>query len=219
VILGMQAAAQAGFSRALVLDADGQHPVDRIPLFMRISENNPDAMVLGVPQFGPEAPAFRRKGRLIGNWWANLETLWGGVEDSLFGFRVYPIPETLKLLQSRRAGKGYDFDTVTVVRLFWTGIRPINVPVPVRYFSASEGGVSHFRYWRHNLLLVLRHSCLVLEMPLHLAQILRHRRPASACTTTSSSGPSADSGADEKTSSVPKSIQQPRSADSTFPVV
>lgn len=176
VIAGMQAAADAGFRRALVLDADGQHPADRIPEFMEISKKNPDAMVLGVPQFGPDAPGSRRKGRLIGNWWTNLETLWGGVDDSLFGFRVYPIPETLNVLQNRRAGKGYDFDTVTVVRLFWAGIRPINVAVPVRYFGASEGGVSHFRYWRHNFLLVVRHTLLVLEMPFHLAEALRQIR-------------------------------------------
>jgi len=24
------------------------------------------------------------------NWWANLETLWQGIGDSLYGFRVYP---------------------------------------------------------------------------------------------------------------------------------
>ena len=179
----MQAAAEAGLSRALVVDADGQHPADRIPLFMQISAANPDAMVLGVPQFGPDAPASRRKGRRVGNWWANLETLWGGVQDSLFGFRVYPIRETLDILQQRRAGRGYDFDTVIAVRLFWAGVRPINIPVPVRYFTASEGGVSHFRYWQDNLLLILRHTCMVMEMVLWWPLILRRRRRALALSS------------------------------------
>ena len=35
--------------------------------------------------------SLRVKGRRISNWWANLETLWAGIDDSLFGFRVYPI--------------------------------------------------------------------------------------------------------------------------------
>jgi hypothetical protein len=43
---------------------------------MRASQDNPAAMVLGVPQFDASAPALRVKGRRISNWWANLETLW-----------------------------------------------------------------------------------------------------------------------------------------------
>ena len=214
VIAGMQAAIQAGFTRALVMDADGQHPADRIPLFMGISDANPDAMVLGVPQFGSDAPASRRNGRLIGNWWTHLETLWGGVEDSLFGFRVYPIPETLNILLNRRDGRGYDFDTVTVVRLFWTGIRPINVPVPVRYFGRSEGGVSHFRYWRHNLLLVLRHTCMVLEMPFHFAEIHRNRRRSVAAGLSRSLRQSGETELSANVPAAQQDIQRPRSAGS-----
>jgi glycosyltransferase involved in cell wall biosynthesis len=180
VLAGMEAAAAAGFAQILVMDADGQHPADRIPLFMQAASAHPDAMVLGVPQFGSDAPASRRKGRLAGNWWTNLETLWGGIHDSLFGFRVYPIRETLHILHGRRAGRGYDFDTVTVVRLFWAGVRPINIPVPVRYFAAADGGVSHFRYLRHNLLLIWRHTGMVLEMVLRWPAILRYRRRALA---------------------------------------
>jgi hypothetical protein len=36
--------------------------------------------------------------------------------------------------------------------------------VPVRYLSAAEGGVSHFRYLRDNLLLTWMHTRLVLEL-------------------------------------------------------
>ena len=124
VLCGMEAAAAAGFSQALVLDADGQHPVDRIPLFMRMAAANPDAMVLGVPQFGPDAPASRRNGRKVGNWWANLETLWGGVQDSLFGFRVYPIKEVLSLLRNR--GSGADMTSILSPRPAVLGGRSAN---------------------------------------------------------------------------------------------
>ncbi|HEX9433690.1 MAG TPA: glycosyltransferase family 2 protein, partial [Burkholderiales bacterium] len=50
------------------------------------------------------------------------------------------------------------------VRLCWRGVRPLNIPVPVRYLSAAEGGVSHFRYLRDNLLLTWMHTRLVLEL-------------------------------------------------------
>jgi len=179
---GLEMAAAEGFSRVLVMDGDGQHPADRIPLFMETAAANPDAMVLGVPVFGADAPSFRRKGRLIGNWWANLETLWGGIDDSLFGFRVYPVPQLLAVLKGRAAGRRYDFDTVAAVRLFWSGVRPINVSVPVLYFAPSAGGVSHFRYWRDNLLLIRRHVAMVLEAMVRWPCILRQRQRARSAT-------------------------------------
>src|SRR6185437_10078632 len=49
------------------------------------------ALTLGLPQFDESAPAMRVRGRKICNWWVNLETLWAGIGDSLFGFRVYPL--------------------------------------------------------------------------------------------------------------------------------
>lgn len=48
----------AGFTHALVMDADGRHPAAQTPAFMAASQAQPDAMVLGVPQFGPDAPAW-----------------------------------------------------------------------------------------------------------------------------------------------------------------
>jgi hypothetical protein len=47
----------------------------------------------------------------------------------------------------------YDFDAEAAVRLVWAGLRPVNLDAPVRYFSRAEGGVSHFRYGRDNVLL------------------------------------------------------------------
>jgi glycosyltransferase involved in cell wall biosynthesis len=176
VLTGMRAAWQAGFRYALVMDSDGQHPTECIPDFMKLSLDNPSAMILGEPVFGPEAPFSRREGRRVGNWWTNLETLWGGIHDSLFGFRVYPIQESLGVLESIRGGRRYDFDTELAVRLYWRGVRPINIKVPVRYFSAAEGGTSHFHYLRDNLLLFKAHTVLVLGMLLRFPKIWRLRR-------------------------------------------
>jgi hypothetical protein len=38
-----------------------------------------------------------------------------------------------------------------VARLTWRDVPLVNLPAPVRYFSADESGVSHFNYWRDNL--------------------------------------------------------------------
>jgi hypothetical protein len=144
------------------MDSDGQHPADLIRRFQRISQDNPDALVLGVPVFAADAPRLRVGGRKISNWWANLETLWGGIGDSLFGFRVYPIADLRAAMEANRWMRRFDFDPEAAVRLCWKGLRPINVPAPVRYFRPEEGGVSHFNYYRDNALLTWMHTRLML---------------------------------------------------------
>jgi glycosyltransferase involved in cell wall biosynthesis len=174
-LVAMRAALEAGYSHALVFDADGQHPADRIAPFMEISIQHPEAMILGVPVFGPEAPAERIKGRRIGNWFANFETLWGGVHDSLFGFRLYPLRPAVRIMESIRTARRFDFDTELVVRLFWAGVRPINQRVPVHYPPRTSGGVTHFQYVRDNLLLAGTHTRLCLLMLLRLWRVWKLR--------------------------------------------
>ena len=107
--------------------------------------------------------ALRVKGRKVSNWWANLETLWAGIGDSLFGFRVYPIAPLREVMHRQRWMRRFDFDPEAVVRLCWRGVKPINLAAPVRYFSAAEGGVSHFNYLRDNVLLTWMHTRLCLS--------------------------------------------------------
>ena len=161
-------AAQAGFTHALTMDSDGQHPADFIPAFMKASIAQPTAMVLGKPVFDASAPSLRVKGREVSNWWANLETLWAGIGDSLFGMRVYPIAPLQKVMRFQPWMRHFDFDPEAVVRLCWQGVIPINIAAPVRYISAGEGGVSHFRYLRDNVLLTWMHTRLFLGFLLRL---------------------------------------------------
>jgi glycosyltransferase involved in cell wall biosynthesis len=150
---GLLEAQRAGFTHALTMDCDGQHPVQCIGEFMAASQKAPQAMILGDPQFDAAAPRLRLRGRRISNWATNLETLWAGVHDTLFGFRVYPIKPLLEVMQRTRWMRGFDFDPEAAVRLSWRGVPALNLPAPVRYFSREEGGVSHFNYWRDNILL------------------------------------------------------------------
>jgi glycosyltransferase involved in cell wall biosynthesis len=178
VLAGLQAALQAGFTHALTMDADGQHPAELIPHFMATSAAAPDAMVLGKPVFGPEAPALRVQGRRVSNAWANLETLGMGVGDSLYGFRVYPVRPLIAVMQSTRFMRRFDFDPEAVVRLCWAGVRPINLDAPVRYLAADEGGVSHFKYGRDNTLLTWMHTRLFIGFVLRLPWLLWRRLTA-----------------------------------------
>jgi glycosyltransferase involved in cell wall biosynthesis len=186
VLHGLREAHERGFTHALTMDADGQHPAACIPAFMAASRARPGAMILGLPEFGADAPALRVRGRRISNWWANLETLGAGIGDSLFGFRVYPVAPLLQVMERSRWMRRFDFDPEAAVRLCWRGVRPVNLPAPVRYPSAEEGGVSHFRYLRDNLLLTGMHVRLVLGMLARLPLLLWRRlraRPAPGAAT------------------------------------
>lgn len=168
VLHGLNEAHKAGFTHVLTMDSDGQHPAESIPAFMEKSKSQPEAMILGVPVFDASAPSLRVKGRQVSNWWANLETLWAGIGDSLFGFRVYPIEPLRQVMRKQPWMRHFDFDPEAVVRLCWRGVKPINLPAPVRYFSIEEGGVSHFNYLRDNVLLTWMHTRLFLGFLLRL---------------------------------------------------
>jgi glycosyltransferase involved in cell wall biosynthesis len=175
VLHGIREAAARGYTHALTMDSDGQHPADRIVDFMRISQTEPQAMVLGRPVFDTSAPSLRVKGRKISNWWANVETLWEGIGDSLYGFRVYPIAALLGVMRRQLWMRRFDFDVEAVVRLCWRGVKPINVAAPVRYFRPDEGGVSHFNYLRDNALLTWMHLRLFCGFVLRLPRLTAHR--------------------------------------------
>jgi glycosyltransferase involved in cell wall biosynthesis len=170
VLAGLDEAAAQGFTHVLTMDSDGQHPAELIGRFMAASIARPGCMVLGRPVFDKSAPRIRVLGRQLSNFWANVETLWAGVGDSLYGFRVYPVAALRALMHGERWMRRFDFDPEAAVRLCWRGVTPINIEAPVRYFRRDEGGVSHFHYCRDNALLSWMHARLlagfVLRLPL-----------------------------------------------------
>jgi glycosyltransferase involved in cell wall biosynthesis len=177
VIAGARLASEKGFTHALVMDADGQHPAASIREFMEVSNRHMDAMVLGRPIFPANIPAERLHGRKLSVGLVRFELLGAGIADPLFGFRVYPLAPLLAVLGPRRGGRRYDFDTEAAIRLGWAGVPPVNVAAPVRYFSREEGGVSHFHYLHDNVTLVWMHIRLITELLLwRWPALLGHRR-------------------------------------------
>jgi glycosyltransferase involved in cell wall biosynthesis len=172
ILHGLKHAEAEGFTHALTMDADGQHPASFIPAFIAESRAHPDALILGRPIFDTSAPRIRVLGRKLSNWWTDLETLWGGCFDSLFGFRVYPVSALRQVMEASRWMRRFDFDAEAAVRLCWSGFRPINLPAPVRYFTPDQGGVSHYRYFRDNLLLAWMHARLVIGFVWRLPTIV-----------------------------------------------
>lgn len=182
-LLAAQEAMNAGYTHMLLMDADGQHPTHQIAEFMAASAEAPDATIMGQPDFGPDAPMIRLAGRQLSIALTQVETLWGGIADPLYGFRVYPVRPLLNAFKQTTMGRRYDFDPAAAVRLFWAGVRPIKLKAAVRYVPKDEGGISHFHYLRDNLTMVCLHVRLLPEFLLkcfHIAQIKRRFRRTSA---------------------------------------
>lgn len=164
VLTAAEEALRAGFTHGLVMDADGQHPADRIADFMRASRRAPDAMILGRPVFGPEAPWIRLTGRKLSIALVTLELLGRAVQDPLFGFRVYPLAPLARVLRATRGARRFDFDPEVAVRLTWAGVPALNLASSCRYLSRAEGGVSHFHYLSANTRMAWMHTRLITEL-------------------------------------------------------
>lgn len=161
VIAGLEAARQAGFSHALQVDADGQHDLNDVPKFLAASASAPNALISGSPRFAGKVPASRLHGRQITAFWVCIETLSRTMPDTMCGFRIYPLAETLKIIESVRVGRRMDFDIEIAVRLYWQGTAIVSIPTTVVY---PEGGTSNFQMFRDNVLISRLHTRLFFGM-------------------------------------------------------
>jgi len=92
------------------------------------------------------------------------------------GFRVYPLEPVITLDRRRRLGARMNFDIEVAVRLYWNGVKVINVPTTVVY---PHDGVSHFHALSDNVQISLMHASLFFGMLMRLPALLARRRSAS----------------------------------------
>lgn len=173
VIAGFREAARRGATHALQIDADGQHDPARIPQFLSLARQLPQAVVCGVPVYDASIPRSRLYGRYLTHVWVWINTLSFDIRDSMCGYRVYPLAPALALLDAQRVGQRMDFDAEILVRLYWRGLSVLNLPTPVTYPS---DGVSHFDVWRDNVHISCMHARLFFGMLRRLpGRLLRGR--------------------------------------------
>lgn len=158
VLDGFALARSLGFSHALQMDADGQHSIDDVQKFLDAARAQPTALVLGQPVFDESVPRARLIGRKISVFWCAIETGSLEIKDPLCGYRVYPLAPCAKL---DAVGSRMDFDPEIAVRLHWRGVPIVRVQTKVTYPKAEDGGVSHFRMFRDNVLISWMHTRLV----------------------------------------------------------
>lgn len=153
---GLRWAQDAGYTHAFQVDADGQHDLGQMPAFLSAGRENPTALVAGYPIYDESAPKTRVRARQITAFWVAVEVGRGVIRDAMIGFRLYPVHSTAAIV----AGDRMEFDIEIAVRAAWAGVPIINLPVNVRYLTAAEGGVSHFRMLRDNARISWLHTRL-----------------------------------------------------------
>lgn len=169
MMAGFREAARLGYSHALQIDADGQHDGDDLPRFAALAAQHPQAVICGTPVYDASVPKGRLYGRYATHVWVWINTLSFAIQDSMCGFRIYPLAPTVALIDHVAIGKRMDFDVEILVRLYWRGVAIVNLPTRVHYPS---DGVSHFRLWRDNLMISRMHAKLFFGMLLRLPLLL-----------------------------------------------
>ncbi len=172
VITGLITAQKLGYSHALQVDADGQHDLNDIKKLLDLAQQYPQALISGQPVYDESIPKGRLWGRSITHFWVHIETLSLQVQDTMCGFRVYPLTSACQLIEQVCLGKRMDFDIEIMVRLFWRNVDIKFIPTKIEY---PQDGQSHFRALHDNLLISWLHTRLVLGMLVRLPYLLTHR--------------------------------------------
>ena len=173
VMRGLQVAAEAGFSHALQVDADGQHQIEDCPQMLAEARQHPQCLISGQPLYDDSIPKSRLYGRYITHFWVWVETLSFSIRDSMCGFRVYPLAPTLALATRHPIGQRMDFDTEIMVRLYWAGTPSRFIATRVTY---PQDGVSHFDALHDNLRISWMHTRLFFGMLPRIPSLLRRPR-------------------------------------------
>jgi predicted LPLAT superfamily acyltransferase len=175
VMEGLRRAYRDGFTHALQVDADGQHDVAAVAPFLALAQANPLAIISGVPQYDGTVPLARKYCRRFSHLWVWIGTLSTDIQDSLCGFRIYPLASTIRLMDQGPIRHRMAFDTEIIMRLHQEGVPVVNAPVNVTY---PPDGVSHFRPWRDTLALIWMQAGMTLSAPLIVLRGRREGTPA-----------------------------------------
>ncbi len=160
---GKGAALKTGFAAAgtvadwaITMDADGQHDpanaAELVETLRRIrAKGSARPIIIGMRlgMAAGDVPWTSRYGREFSNFWVRA---CGGprVRDSQSGFRIYPLPEILRLeVKAER----FQFEVEALVKANWRGMPVLEAPVSVTYTPGTDR-ISHFRpfvdFWRNS---------------------------------------------------------------------
>ncbi|MEZ8968512.1 glycosyltransferase family 2 protein [Vibrio breoganii] len=176
VMAGIRTANELGYTHTVQIDADGQHDIEALPSLLASSRQKPENLISGKPIYDDSVPKSRLYGRYATHIWVWIETLSFTIEDSMCGFRAYPVTSTLNVLDKYSIGTRMDFDIEILVRLYWEGINIDFIDTHVIY---PEGGISHFDGLKDNVKISWMHTRLFFEMLPRIPSLLKRKKNAS----------------------------------------
>lgn len=171
---GLLEARTRGFTHAIQIDADGQHDVDDVPKFIKLAQSKADVLVAGRPLYDSSVPKVRLYGRYLTHVWVWINTLSTAIQDSMCGFRVYPVDASCRLLEEAYVGNRMDFDTEFLVRWWWSGGDVVQIKTHVKY---PADGISHFHNVRDNWLITKMHTRLFFGMLIRIPKLVSRKIP------------------------------------------
>jgi glycosyltransferase involved in cell wall biosynthesis len=121
------------FDAVITLDADGQHPPECIPAFVRAADDGAD-VALGVRERSVRMPLPRRLANASSSAWVSMAA-GQPIRDSQCGYRLFR-REVLR--RTPVSGGRYEVETEMAVRAARLGFRLADVAIPTVY-----GGESH----------------------------------------------------------------------------
>ena len=181
VLAGFQYAKDKNYTHVIQIDADGQHDLSDLPKFLAAIEKTPKALISGQSIYDQSAPKSRFYGRKITNFWCCIETLSFNIKEAMCGYRVYPLQQTIQVINKCTIDKRMGFDVEIIVRLYWADVKMVFIPTKVTY---PVDGISHFKPFKSNLEISWLHTRLFFGMLKRLPKLLAHIRLTRKKTTT-----------------------------------
>lgn len=168
VCKGLRIARAEGYTHAIQIDSDGQYDVGEIKHFIEESEKYPAAVVSGQRKYS-DLPGSRRYGRMVTDLWVWINTLSVCIRDSMCGYRLYPLDNTIELIDADKIRERMAFDTDILVKLYWKGLEVKHIPVNVKY---GEEIHSHFDLFMDNLQISKMHAAHFFGMIKRMPELL-----------------------------------------------
>lgn len=137
---GFSLAKKMGYEYAITLDADGQHKIEDLPLFISAINKHKDAMIIGCRDFSnPNMPKQNKFANNFSNFWFKIQTF-KKLPDTQTGYRLYPLK---KIKNFKPISNGYEAELEMLVRSAWTNNKLIPIFINV-YYPPKEERLSYF---------------------------------------------------------------------------
>lgn len=157
ILTGAKKARELGYEYFISMDGDGQHLGSELKK-LQDCINSSNQIVIGSRNFDIDnVPKKSKVGRAFHNFWIKLNSGYD-INDSLTGFRLYPVSILDLNIKSRR----FNFEVEVVVKHYWK-YKNITDTIIECYYPTPEERVSHFDNYNDTIAITLLHLKLFMQ--------------------------------------------------------